>query len=117
MKDGMFVAQVRGDSMNEKIPDGAWCLFGAPPEGSRAGRVVAVCHARIDDPDYGGSFTVKQYHSEKVHGDDGGFRHSRIELRPLSTNPAYRSIVLMPEDEGEVRVLGEFLEVLGREGA
>ncbi|HVW89120.1 MAG TPA: type I restriction enzyme endonuclease domain-containing protein, partial [Gaiellaceae bacterium] len=39
---GLFVAQVVGESMNRRIPNGAYCLWRAPVEGSRTGRVVLV---------------------------------------------------------------------------
>jgi hypothetical protein len=35
---GMFVAQVVGRSMEPLIPNGSWCLFRSPVEGSRQGR-------------------------------------------------------------------------------
>lgn len=117
LREGMFVAQVRGDSMDREIPDGAWCLFDGPPQGFRNGSIVAVNHGSISDPAYGGCFTVKTYHSEKVHGPEGEFRHERIELRPRSANPDHAPIVLTPEDEGDVWVFGRFLEVLGPVGA
>ena len=40
-------------------------------------------------PSLRGRFTVKQYLSEKTYGAEGSFRHARIELRPLSTNPRH----------------------------
>ncbi len=45
---GMFVAQVVGQSMEPVIPDGAWCLFRAPVEGTRQGKTVLEA-ARIGD--------------------------------------------------------------------
>lgn len=112
IEQGMFVAQVLGDSMDRRIPEGSWCLFRRPPDGSRSGRIVAVNHGDITDAAYGARFTVKQYFSEKSFGRDGSFRHTRIELRPLSTNPKHEPILLHPEAEDEVWVLGEFVEVL-----
>ena len=109
-REGMFVAQVRGESMEPRIHDGSWCLFGPPPAGSRAGKIVLVAHSGVTDPAYGGHYTVKKYHSEKAETEDGGWEHTEIHLEPL--NPEYRAIRLTTEDEGSVRVLAEFLAVL-----
>ena len=62
----MFVAQVVGESMNRRIPNGAWCLFRAAPTGTREGKVVVVQHRGIADPETGGRFTIKVYISEKA---------------------------------------------------
>lgn len=69
---GLFVALVLGESMNCRIPSGAWCLFRANPEGTREGKVVVVQHRSIADPETGGRYTVKLYSSEKVADEDGG---------------------------------------------
>ena len=42
LRDGMFVAQVVGKSMEPRIPDGSYCLFAGPVTGSRQGRTVLV---------------------------------------------------------------------------
>lgn len=106
----LFVCRVVGESMNQRIPDGAWCLFRANPAGSRQGRVVLVQHRSIEDPDHGGSYTVKLYQSEKVE-EYGELVNQRIRLRPQTNAFGYKDIVL--EDElDDVRVIGEFLTVL-----
>lgn len=111
LRPGMFVAQVVGHSMEPRIPDGAYCLFSSPVEGSREGRIVLVQHRDIHDPETGGTYTVKRYHSGKIEDPDGTWRHPAIELRPV--NPDYKPIVLPPEtDETEVRVIAEFVEVV-----
>ncbi|MBE0565773.1 MAG: DUF2075 domain-containing protein [Krumholzibacteria bacterium] len=109
---GLFVAQVIGESMNRRIPNGAWCLFRANPGGSREGKIVVVQHRSIADPDTGARFTVKRYRSRKV-GDDGSWRHVEIVLSPESASGEYREIVIQKADEGELRVVGELLAVLG----
>jgi uncharacterized protein len=110
---GFFVAQVVGESMNRRIPNGAWCLFRTNPAGTREGKVVVVQHRSIADPDTGGRYTVKLYSSEKVPAEDGGWRHQRIMLRPDSDRPGYEPIeIVLPEgDEGFV-VVAEMLMVL-----
>lgn len=108
---GMFVAQVRGRSMEPRIPDGAWCLFASPVEGSRDGRILLVEHRSIDDPDNGGRYTVKRYRSSKRAVEGALWEHEEIVLEPL--NPEYEPIVLRDVEEEEFRVIAELVEVLG----
>jgi uncharacterized protein len=110
-KPGYFVAQVVGNSMNRRIPDGSWCLFRSDPGGSRHGKVVLVQHRNSQDPD-AGQYTVKVYHSDKVTEDDV-WHHVRITLKPDSTDPKYKSIVLERDEVGELKVLGELVAVFG----
>jgi len=37
--EGYFLARVEGDSMNKRIPPGAWCLFHFNPQGTRNGKL------------------------------------------------------------------------------
>ena len=110
LRPGMFVSQVIGKSMESAIPDGAYCLFRAPVEGTRQGKILLVQHRDIHDPETGGSFTVKRYSSEKVTNPDGTWRHTKVTLSPL--NPEFQPIVLTPESEDDVQVIAEFLDVL-----
>ena len=109
----LFVAQVVGESMNRRIPNGAWCLFRANPAGTRQGKVVVVQHRSIDDPDTGGLYTVKVYTSAKVPSEDGGWQHEQITLSPDSDDASYQPIVIRREggDDGFV-VVAELLLVL-----
>ena len=109
---GMFVAQVIGESMNKRIPNGAWCLFRANPVGSRQGKIVLVQHRDVTDPETGGSYTVKRYQSEK-QGDGEGWQHERITLMPMSSDAQFQPLVLVPKDEGAVRVVAEWMAVVG----
>jgi hypothetical protein len=110
-KRGVFLAKVVGESMNKKIPNGSWCVFKASPEGSRQGRVVLVQHRKIQDPD-SGQFTVKIYHSKKI-ASDGSWVHERIILRPDSRESGFKEIILRRDDASELRVIGEFVAVVG----
>ena len=110
---GLFVAQVVGESMNKRIPNGAWCVWRLNPAGSRQGKVVLAMHRDIQDPEMGGQFTVKVYESEKDDLGDGSWQHSRIVLKPSSTDPTFEAIVLEGLVEGELVVVAEFVEVLG----
>jgi len=110
---GLFVAQVVGESMNRRIPNGSWCLFRANPAGTREGKVVVVQHRSISDPETGGRYTVKLYASEKTPADDGGWIHQRITLSPDSNQPEFQPMVIhLGEDEDSFSVVGEMLMVL-----
>jgi uncharacterized protein len=110
---GLFVAQVVGESMNRRIPNGAWCLFRANPAGARQGKVVVVQHRNIDDPETGGRYTVKLYESEKVPAEEGDWRHERITLHPDSDRPGFEPIeISVREGEDSFLVVAEMLTVL-----
>jgi uncharacterized protein len=112
---GQFVLQVIGESMNRRIPDGAWCLFRQDPGGTRNGKVVVVEHREIDDPDTGGSYTVKLYRSERSPDaeSEAGWRHKRITLSPDTDLDGYDDIVFEGESAGELTVVGELVALLG----
>lgn len=108
--ENMFVTRVVGESMNKRIINGSWCLFKSNPGGSRNGKIVLVQHRDIEDPDHGGTYTVKTYHSEKVE-EDGVLVNQRIVLKPETNAYGYSPIVI--EDSGEeLVVVGELLVVL-----
>ena len=106
----MFVAQVVGKSMEPAIPDGSYCLFAAPVEGSRQGKTVLVQMRDAIDPETGERYTVKRYESEKIAADDS-WHHSKITLTPV--NPEFEAIELSDAEEGQVKVIAECIEVLG----
>lgn len=109
----LFIAQVVGESMNRRIPNGSWCLFRANPSGTREGKVVVVQHRGIDDPETGGAYTIKVYFSEKVTSEDETWRHLRVTLAPDSDRPEFKPIVLeLEEGDEEFAVVAEMLMVL-----
>ena len=109
---GHFVTRVVGESMNKRIPNGAWCLFKENPGGSRNNKVVIVQHRDIQDQDTGTSCTVKLYYSEKItEGDE--WRHSKIVLRPDSHIKGYEELTFDGDFIGELSVIGELIAVLG----
>lgn len=59
------------------------------------------------DPETSGGYTLKRW---RVTATDATGGASQIELRP--DNPAFKPISLRRED-GEIRVIAEFLEVVG----
>nr|WP_287461982.1 S24 family peptidase [Accumulibacter sp.] len=109
LRPGMFVAQVVGKSMEPTIPDGAYCLFRSPVEGTRQGKTVLVQLRDITDPETSQRYTVKRYESEKATDGDS-WRHTRITLQPV--NPAFEPIVLSGADDQQVQVIAEFIEAL-----
>ena len=110
LRPGTFVAQVVGKSMEPAIPDGSWCLFRSPVEGTRQGKTLLVQLRDALDPETGQHYTVKRYRSRKATNGDA-WRHDEIVLGPL--NPEFEPIVLTDADEGALRVIAEWLEVLG----
>ncbi len=109
LRQGMFVAQVIGKSMEPLITDGAWCLFGSPVTGTREGKTVLVQLRDAIDDETGERYTVKRYESEKITVD-GTWQHAKIILKPV--NAAFNAIELTDADEGQLQVIAEFLEVL-----
>lgn len=107
----LFVARVVGESMNRRIPNGAWCLFRANPPGTRNNKIVIAQHRRIQDPDTDADYTIKRYLSEKAV-DEKSWHHRRIVLRPDSTDSIYADIVLSDNEDGEMRIIGEFVAVI-----
>ena len=101
--EGLFVARVVGESMNRRIPNGAFCVWRAPVEGSRTGRVVLVESRQISDAETGGRYTVKIY--ERV-------APVTVRLRPDSSDPGFEPIELTSAGEDDVRVVAELVEVL-----
>lgn len=111
-KQGLFVAQVIGESMNRRIPNGAWCLFSMHPYGTRQGKVVVAQHRSIHDPDLGGSYTIKLYRSEKVAAPSGEWTHSRITLMPDSTDASYTDLEFRPDAAESLSIVAELIAVL-----
>lgn len=109
----LFVARVVGESMNRRIPNGAYCLWKRSPGGTRNERVMLVSHRNVLDPETESRFTVKIYSSEKVFDAEGNWLHFRVTLRPHSTDPGFGPIVFDGEEAGELRIVAEMLEVLG----
>jgi type I restriction enzyme R subunit len=100
---GLFVGRVLGESMNRRIPNGAYCVWRAPVEGARSGRVVLVESRGPTDPETGGSYTVKVY--DRV-------RPELIRLLPDSDAPGFEPLELRPDSPEQVRVIAELVEVL-----
>jgi phage repressor protein C with HTH and peptisase S24 domain len=105
LDEGMFVAEIRGHSMEPKIPNASLCVFRRNVVGSRNNRLVLVRNSELADDN---QYTVKRYKSEKQVTEDG-FVQTRIRLESL--NPAYPSWDL-DEEEGKYQIMAEFVRVL-----
>ena len=108
----LFVAQVVGESMNRRIPNGAWCLFRKNPGGTRQGKVVLAQHRDIYDSETGGHYTVKVYESEKINTPDDSWRHTKIILRPDSNLSGYELIEFTDDQAEGLNIIAEMVAVL-----
>ncbi len=105
----LFVAKVSGESMNKRIPNGSWCLFKANPKGTKQGKIVLAQLRGRQDPDTGGSYTIKMYSSQNRLDADGEFQQS-ITLSPASTDMSYLPIEVLAGDE--VLIVAEWVAVI-----
>jgi SOS-response transcriptional repressor LexA len=105
----MFIAQVKGKSMEPRIGDGDYCIFQANPVGSRQGKIVLAQYNGPEDPDTGGSYTIKKYHSVKESQIDNKWIHKKISLEPI--NKKFKPIELDVE-ENNVTIIAEFVGIL-----
>ena len=109
----MFVARVKGKSMEPLIPDGSFCLFQTHKGGGRDGRIVFVQHRDIHDAEWGGNYTLKRYaKSIKETFDDETWRHKEIHLAPI--NPDYETIILRDVRDEHFATIADWVEVLRR---
>ena len=97
--------------MNRVIPNGSICLFKPYTGGSRNGKIVLVENMDIQDPDFNSAFTIKTYSSEKIVSEDS-WEHTSIILRPNSFDSSYKNIIITDESAEEMRIVGEFVEIL-----
>lgn len=107
VSNDMFIVQAKGNSMEPRIHDGDYCVFQANPAGSRQGMIVLAQHRGHYDDDNEGSFSIKEYYSEKKSLAFGIWRHTKIELRPL--NHDYEPIEITEDDSENFRIVGEFI--------
>jgi superfamily II DNA or RNA helicase/diadenosine tetraphosphate (Ap4A) HIT family hydrolase/SOS-response transcriptional repressor LexA len=109
VKPGMFIARVRGHSMEPTIQNGSWCLFRQCPPGSREGKILLVQFNSRGHSEDGGRFTIKKYRSVKVLAGDS-WKHQSIQLQPI--NPSYDPIDIDESDASELMVVGEYVKIL-----
>jgi DUF2075 family protein len=111
ISDQLFACKVVGESMNKIIPNGSICMFRKYSGGSRDGKIVLVEHTRIQDPDFGSGYTIKEYRSKKSIENDT-WAHDSIILKPLSYNLDYKEIVIEDDELINLKVIGIFETVL-----
>lgn len=110
-KNEYFACRIIGESMNRVIPNGSICLFKPYTGGSRNGKILLIENRDIQDPDFNSAFTIKTYSSEKII-TEGNWEHTSIVLRPNSYDSTYQNIIITEENAAEMRVIGEFVEIL-----
>lgn len=111
IRPGYFVAKVVGESMNKRVPNGAWALFSTDVRGSKQGKIVLAQAREFGDPDGAGRFTLKIYDASKVEGDDGAV-YERIRLHPSSTEQRYTPIDIDLDDEDRPTIVALLVTVL-----
>ncbi len=111
VKKGYFICKVLGESMNQIIPNGSYCLFKQDDGGTRNGKIVLVESTGIHDNEFGSGYTVKEYQSIKTITENG-WKHDKITLKPKSTNTEYTDIQLVEDDLNNFKVVGIFEKVI-----
>ena len=111
-KEGYFIAQVVGKSMEPTIKDGSWCIFRPDQGGSRNGKIVLVESRKVKDPETGLQYTIKRYHSDKKYFKDETWIHKKITLSP--DNKEFKDIVLKDVREDEFHIVAERVETLSQ---
>lgn len=110
---GHFVARMVGESMNRRIPNGAWCLFGPPNHESSERRVALLHHEEIQDLDTVGHCSVRVYEPAAVVDGADTRTSDGVVLSPDSNVVGYSTVRLSGSGADELRVVGELVAVLG----
>ena len=100
----MFVVRASGNSMEPRISDGDYCIFEKYSGGTRNGEIVLAQHMSYYDEENMGSYSIKEYRSEKTLADDGSWVHTSIILHPL--NQEYSDIVVNDDDADSFKIIG-----------
>ena len=106
-----FLCQVIGESMNKKVPNGAWCLFKRYSGGSRNGTIVLAQHHSFGDEGFGSGFTLKEYRSTKQQNQES-WEHASIELIPYSFDTSFETITLSYSESESFTIIGILDHVL-----
>ncbi|MCG2726003.1 MAG: hypothetical protein L6420_07080 [Elusimicrobia bacterium] len=72
--------------------------------------VVLVASNLVSDPETNQRFTIKRYHSEKEHFDDGTWKHKKIILSP--DNKEFDDIVIENVSGEDFKVIAEFVSIV-----
>jgi hypothetical protein len=98
-----------GDYSSEPLP----ATNSRPSAAPGGAEVKPLRRCRFRSEGLGGHFTLKRYHSEKAQNPDGTWQHTRIVLSPDTTAEGYEPIVIEASGDEEVRVIAEWLGVVG----
>lgn len=107
LRQGMFVCEVSGRSMEPLIPSGSLCVFRQFGAGSRNGKKVLV-EDRSQGHSGGDRYTVKLFESVKQVSADS-WQHQSIRLSPL--NPEF-SLLDLEADPERYAVVAEYVGLL-----
>lgn len=103
-EDGLFLAQVLGDSMSPQIKDGAWCLFSRNlTEREWLGQRVLI---RQTDAAGFSSWLVKRISSVALPDD------AHMVLQLVSHNPSYEPMTVTLDGRGETGIEAVVREIL-----
>ncbi|QWX85633.1 DUF3427 domain-containing protein [Cellulophaga sp. HaHaR_3_176] len=111
--DNYFACKIIGESMNKIIPNNSICIFKKNVTGSRSGKILLIENSDSFDPDFNSAFTVKTYSSEKTITEEG-WQHNTIILKTNSHDTSFKSIIINEDNSNQMRVIGEFVEVLNQ---
>lgn len=107
---GMFVARIKGTSMEPRIPDGALAIFREGVVGTADGRVLLVGCKVLHDPDTDW-VTVKSVSFETALDAEGRETITKLTLRPI--NQGWGAPILLRMKKGvEVHMVAEFVGVV-----
>lgn len=106
----MFVIQVVGKSMEPAIPEGSYCLFRTPVEGTRQGKTVLVQLRDATDPETDQRYTVKRYRSRMAPAEREEDEATRTDRRNLGR---LRKGIRTQESTHYAPVLETFVELGG----
>lgn len=111
VRPGQFVAQVVGESMNRRVPNGSWALFTTQFGGTKQGKIVLAERRESWDPEEGGRYTLKTYFASKSESAEG-IAYTSVSLRPDSTDPQFKPIELDVDDEDRPRIIAVFVATI-----
>lgn len=97
--------------MNKVIPNGAVCIFRKYNGGSRKREIVLAQCSTLETGDMGSGYTVKEYQSIKA-GKNDTWTHTSVKLLPKSADPAFKEIILSPDEIDQFKIIAIFVRVL-----
>lgn len=107
----MFVVHSCGNSMEPKIHDGDLCIFRKYNGEERMDNIV-LTQLTEHDLDYGGMYTIKKFHCDRVENEYGVVQNTNIELRPL--NQAYQPIMVSESMAQDLKTIGVFVTTISK---